>query len=1260
MAQPEPRRRWWRIALLLAALPVAAVLALALIEFRVPLDDAVRERLAQSVRAATGLEARVEGRLFLVTGFRPGIEVSGLVIEAGAPGAKLEILRLGRGRAEIALGALLEREVRVLRVLASDLALRLDAEVLEAIAAAEARRRTGKAAPVPDGWRLTSLRSLQVERARWTLVLRGLAQAVELEMAALSLHAATGEPLTIEARGSFGGEAITVAFRTAPFDELRGGTKAIPVELRFALQDASFSVKGTLDREARRGEYAIAAAARGSFLQRVLPGFRAATGEVSEVAAQGRLRNDPGAVSFELVSLTAGRTLGRAELQWSDAGGRPAMRGRLDFEALDLTPWLQVLRAPHAKEPVQGDALDALRKVQQAADVDLAIKAAALMWPERAARDVQVAVRATKDTATLDGSARLHEATLRVRARLETAQQEARLQFEAQSGPVALERLHAAVERAGVSGVVRSAKLAARSRGANVEALARSIEGELELARAELKWRPGKEREPVRVAFDSARLAATRDALQASLSATLADASIALKLSGKRDAISPGERVVRSEFDLGVRRASHPGARLAANGTLVLDRKSWTVELKDARLGTSRGSATLKGAWDDAAPIELRAALERFDLRALDFFALGDAARRAKPAPRSDRWEDIALLPAETRLPDVDFELSVKQLDAPPTRFRDLLASGRSRDGALGAAKFALRSDAGAAAGEMSADLRGKVPQLRASVKAKDFDAAGILAHAGWKVARAKAASLEASADLRGATLGEAIPASTIQVAAQGLDIALAGLLDARNALKLSGRAEATSKQGRLHATASGTLDGHAFNANSSGAELAALLAGRSALPIEVAVKAADSELELRGTVAKGPRADLLLKVQAKRADELLALGGLRADVRGALAAQAQLRLTPPARYEFQNVDVRLGESALGGRIVADWSGKRPSIEATLSGSRLRLRDLGIGSEAQAKPGAAPAKPGARPADGADWIEALRRYDATVSLKAEQLHAEGELLGSLNSALHLAEGRLRVAPLELRQANATLRGAGEFNAAPATPEFALQAELVRYDLTPLLRAFHPGAPGSATLDARAALRGRGLGKAAIAGLQGEFDAAGYARDLGAGAISAMGLNVFRMALGALDKDAASRINCAVGVFDIDQGQMKSRALFLDTTRLRIMGNLDVELASGALAGALRPQPKNPSLFSINTPLNIGGTVDAPQVALATGALPGLLIRYSNPYTIFLGALMDTSTAQPDGSEDCRAAYAKADAARPELSEQRRGLFRFLP
>lgn len=1274
MAQPEPshaeaapavrtpkRRLWLRMALVLAAPLIAALLALALIEFRIPADFA-HQRIEQAAREATGLHVRFEGRSFLLTGPRPAIEISGLVVEAGTQAAKLEILRLGVGRAEFDLRALFAREIRVRRVMATDLWLRLDAPALEALATA-GRAAEKPAARQPSesasgSWRFASLGTLQVERARWTFAVATLGQTVDVEVKALTLHSAGGEALAIDASGEFAGEPMKVAFRTAPLDALLAGAKTIPIDLRVALEDASFSAKGTLEPQAPRGDYAVEASARASFFERFLPGFRAALEEMREASAAGRVRIAPGEASFDSVSFAAGRTRAWGEIHRRVAGDRATVRGRIEFEALDLAPWLPVLRGKGAKAPKQSDPLDSLRALQQATDVDLEAKAATVMWPEPAASDVRLALRVDKGAAALDANARLRAGTLRAKARLETAQREARLSLDAQAGPVALEGLHPAIGRAGVSGVVRSARLSANGRGSKLAALLLSLEGELDISRVEAAWRPAKDREPLRVAMDSARLSATRDALRGSLAATIADARIALNLSGKRAEILEEQREVRGAFDFSVRRARVPGTQLAARGALALDGKSWSAELMDARLGASRGTVALKGAWRGAAPLQLRAALERLDLKALEFFDFGDRVRSAITVP-AGRWQDIHLLPAETPLPDADFDLRAKRLDAAPLRFDDTRITGRSREGRLTEARVETRTKGGTLAGELNADLRGKVPQLQASVTARNFDAASLLALADVKASRAIAGTLDAKLDLRGASLGQAVPLSTLQATAQDLDVALPGLMDARRTLRLSGRAELGSAQGRLSASGSGTLDGHSFTAGTSGGDVAALLAGQGSLPVEVAFKSAGNQIDLRGTLAKGPRADLQLRVEAKRADELLALAGVRTDARGALVAQAQLKLAPLARYEFDKLELRLGESVLAGRILADWSGKRPKIEATLAGPRLRLHDLGIGGR-EAKPTGAPAKPAAQKDSGADWIEALRGYDATLALKVEQLYAEGELIGGLQASAQLTGGRLRVAPFEIRQAASVLRGAGEIDATPAAPEFSARAELQRYNLTPLLHAFRPHAPGTATLDARASLRGRGLGGEAIASLQGAFDVAGYGHDVGSGGVGHLGINLFRLALSSLDRDASSRINCAVGVFDIDKGVMKSRALFLDTTRLRIMGNLDVELASGALSGALRPHPKNPSLFSVNTPLTVGGTVDAPQVALATGALPGLLIRYSNPYTIFLGSLMDVRSSKPDGSDDCRAAYAKADAARPELGEQGRSLFRLLP
>ena len=59
-------------------------------------------------------------------------------------------------------------------------------------------------------------------------------------------------------------------------------------------------------------------------------------------------------------------------------------------------------------------------------------------------------------------------------------------------------------------------------------------------------------------------------------------------------------------------------------------------------------------------------------------------------------------------------------------------------------------------------------------------------------------------------------------------------------------------------------------------------------------------------------------------------------------------------------------------------------------------------------------------------------------------------------------------------------------------------------------------------------------------------------------------------------------------------------------------------------------------------------------------MPDLVIRYASPYTMLLSMLTQTENAKPDGSDDCRAAYAKAKDARPEIERSGHNPFKFLP
>jgi len=1252
---PPVGSRGKRIALALGLLLIAALALPLLVEFRISLDT-LKPTIARHAREASGLELRFEGPLYLVTGLDAGVEVHGLVVSGEQDQKPVEILRLGVGRGAVELWPLLAREVRLRGARATDLILHFGPPALTVLANAERLERVRAASAPEGGWKWVDVTRLDVQRARLALSTPEMRHLPDIVVERMTLHAAAGAPLTIEAQGSVIHAPMQLYLRTATLDQLRGGMRSIPGEFGVTLADASFKASGTFDVDAQRGEYRVSTQGHGRFLERLFPGFQAALGDVKELSIEGMLRTAPDAIRFESVTIAAGRTRGQGDFRFSVVDGRQRMQSRLSCEELDLRPWLPVFASGAKSSMSKRDLLKEIRALQSEADIDLSWTVARLLWPEREAQNVYASLQLDRESVSLSGSAHILAGAVTLEAQLESSGEVDTLRVDAQAGPVALEALHPKIVDAGFSGLVESARLSARGQGASLPALARSLEGGLDLRQIDASWHPVSNGAATRIKIDRATLEATRDALNGSFSGAIDDSRISLKLSSARGVLDSKERSVQSAFELDMTRRGHRGARFSARGTLGIDPRAWVLDVEQAALGTTRGSLAAKGVWAADAPFSLRANFARFDMAALDFFTLESVQRRRRPIA----WQQRAVLPSGLRLPAADFDLSVKRLEGVPTSISDLQLEGRTRNGRLEPTRFALRIAGGELRGHLSADLTGRQPELRASASSADFDLRPMLNSVDVKLDRASTERLSANVALRGARLKEILSQSMLEVSAQNVVAEIPGPIGTDRRLTYAGRFDARSEKGKLLATAKGTLDGRPLSATSRGPELATLFASADRVPIDVELGIAGSSLALQGAVGRGPQADVALRVSAKRADRLFALAGVTSTARGAVTASAQLKVSPPARYAFESLDIELGESRLTGRISADASAQRPRIEATLAGPTLHLKDLGVDASATEQALESSAQSETAKAEADAWVLPLRRFDGRLDLSVEQLFAAGEPVGSLKLGARLDSGRLRIAPFIIREGSSVLRAQSEVDVAGAEPAYAMQAELKQYDLTPLLRSFDPEAVGSASLDGRLILRSEGLGSAIVANLDGTADVASYAKDVGSGAIGLMGVSILELTLKTLDSSRDKKVNCAVGVFDIKDGEAKSRALFIDTTRLRILGNLDVNLSSGMLDGGLRPHPKNPTLFNVSTPVRISGTVDHPKVSIASSALPELVFRYVSPYTMLLGMLSETENAKPDGSDDCRAAYAQAKDARPELKNSGNNPFKFLP
>jgi uncharacterized protein involved in outer membrane biogenesis len=86
--------------------------------------------------------------------------------------------------------------------------------------------------------------------------------------------------------------------------------------------------------------------------------------------------------------------------------------------------------------------------------------------------------------------------------------------------------------------------------------------------------------------------------------------------------------------------------------------------------------------------------------------------------------------------------------------------------------------------------------------------------------------------------------------------------------------------------------------------------------------------------------------------------------------------------------------------------------------------------------------------------------------------------------------------------------------------------------------------------------------------------------------------------------------CAAMAFDVNQGVMASRALVLDTNDTVFTGNAKVDFAREAMDIYVKPEPKDHSILSLRSPLEIGGTFGAPKFGLDKMALAKRALRPS--------------------------------------------------
>ncbi|MEJ6024260.1 AsmA family protein [Ramlibacter sp. PS4R-6] len=475
-----------------------------------------------------------------------------------------------------------------------------------------------------------------------------------------------------------------------------------------------------------------------------------------------------------------------------------------------------------------------------------------------------------------------------------------------------------------------------------------------------------------------------------------------------------------------------------------------------------------------------------------------------------------------------------------------------------------------------------------------------------------------------------------------------------------------------LRFSAKGTWQGEAFSAKGRTGNVLYLSAPlQHPFPMEIDAVAGATKLAARGEIASLATLDganATVNLQGRNLAELYKLLGVVLPETPQYAVQGHVTKRGEV-WDVQDIKGRLGHSDVAGRLAYDKQKDVPHLVGALRSNLLDFNDLAplVGlqdkprgpkvdqvedAQAKAETGNPRAKAKKPPRDPNRKVlptatldlARLKAMNSDVHFVAAKVTNVQHLpLDRFDLRVRLQDGVLNLDPMKLGVAGGTLNGALRIDshANPAVTEVKLHARGL--ELQKLVRDAEIIKGSFGKIHGDIELKGRGNSAAQMLG----SSTGNVALLMGKGQISNLllelvgldGREILKFLMGG-DRDVGLR--CAATSFDVKDGLMTSRAVVLDTTDTIVYGKGSVSFQSEELDMWLHPYPKDKSILSLRSPINIGGTLGAPKVSpdkkalLARGAA-AVALGAINP----LLALAATIETGPGEDADCGAILKEA-------------------
>lgn len=389
---------------------------------------------------------------------------------------------------------------------------------------------------------------------------------------------------------------------------------------------------------------------------------------------------------------------------------------------------------------------------------------------------------------------------------------------------------------------------------------------------------------------------------------------------------------------------------------------------------------------------------------------------------------------------------------------------------------------------------------------------------------------------------------------------------------------------------------------------------GLDSLKIGLDARLADARLKLKGNVK--------IPVSARTLFLDMDLSGQRLDGWNSILAEelppygpyhltGKFRMSPSG-FQLSDIDSIIGESQIGGTVDVDISGERPLWKMDLLSKRFQINDFIVEGYSMI-PGKASTSvteedrdepEAARQAELSQQLDQrlgehrqIDRLDADIKIRAKQVRSGKDLIGDGSLTLSGREDRLDQVFSVNTNSGGTVKGKIGFDRNQQGLGGYVKLDIDRFDYGIFLRRMNPDNKTDGLLSTKIdmTLSGKNYSRR-LEHSNGTLDFVIWPRNIEAEIMDFWAVNVFFAILPPLSEDT-SKVNCLVSLLDIEDGSVTEEFFAVDSSKVWLNGNLNVNLRDETVDLALFPNPKKPRLFALETPIHLKGDFEKQEIVV---------------------------------------------------------------